>query len=397
VSVEQHKIESVVNRSIEFREELKRLNFTPDSTKSLNRTWSISEVGKLIKKTPQAIRDAEKNGKLPEPTKNDSTGRRKGYSLDEINTIRKLFPPAFVRNPKTDAPCILAVQNFKGGVGKSTIAVHLSQYFTIQGFKVLLIDLDSQASTTTMMGYNPDIDISEDDTLLPFLLGEEQSLDYAIRDTYWGENLKLIPANLQLYGAEYGLAGMMSGRSETIPWMTLKRGLSKITKFDIVILDPPPALGMISLNTMYAANALVIPMPPNMLDLHSTFQFFTMMNEVTNSIGNQDDESSRHGFNFIKILSNRKKQRTTSEKMSSAQDGIISMAKGFYAELMLDTILYESAEIETAAIGGMSIFEMDRPATTPHTHARAINNMEDIGAEILNNIIFHWQSNRAGK
>ncbi len=189
----------------------------------------------------------------------------------------------------------------------------------------------------------------------------------------------------------------MSGRSETIPWMTLKRGLSKITKFDIVILDPPPALGMISLNTMYAANALVIPMPPNMLDLHSTFQFFTMMNEVTNSIGNQDDESSRHGFDCIKILSNRKKQRTTSEKMSSAQDGIISMAKGFYAELMLDTILYESAEIETAAIGGMSIFEMDRPATTPHTHARAINNMEDIGAEILNNIIFHWQSNRAGK
>ncbi len=123
----------------------------------------------------------------PEPTKNDSTGSRKGYSLDEINTIRKLFPPAFVRNPKTDAPCILAVQNFKGGVGKSTIAVHLSQYFTIQGFKVLLIDLDSQASTTTMMGYNPDIDISEDDTLLPFLLGEEQSLDYAIRDTYSGK------------------------------------------------------------------------------------------------------------------------------------------------------------------------------------------------------------------
>ena len=68
----------------------------------------------------------------------------------------------------SDPVSILAIQNFKGGVGKSTTAVHLAQNLAIRGYRVLLIDCDSQASATTLFGYVPDLDLSEDETLYPY-------------------------------------------------------------------------------------------------------------------------------------------------------------------------------------------------------------------------------------
>ncbi|MBH9807654.1 chromosome partitioning protein, partial [Clostridioides difficile] len=71
---------------------------------------------------------------------------------------------------KPEDPCaVIAVQNFKGGVGKSTLSVHLAQYLAIQGYRVCLIDCDSQASSTTLFGYVPDLDLTENQTLYPFL------------------------------------------------------------------------------------------------------------------------------------------------------------------------------------------------------------------------------------
>src|SRR3546814_8556513 len=65
----------------------------------------------------------------------------------------------------SDTPAIISISNFKGGVAKTTIALHAAQHFAIRGYRVLLIDCDSQASTTMMFGYRPDVDLSEDDTL----------------------------------------------------------------------------------------------------------------------------------------------------------------------------------------------------------------------------------------
>ncbi|WP_373604552.1 nucleotide-binding protein, partial [Staphylococcus aureus] len=89
--------------------------------------------------------------------------------------MREVFGTRPWRSPE-DPPAILSVCNFKGGVGKSTIALHLAQHFAINGYRVLFIDCDSQASSTMMFGYRPDVDLEEDDTLYghfhnPELLG----------------------------------------------------------------------------------------------------------------------------------------------------------------------------------------------------------------------------------
>ena len=182
------------------------------------------------------------------------------------------------RDP-ADPLSIIAVQNFKGGVGKSTVSVHLAQYLASSGYRVCLIDCDSQGSSTTMLGYIPDLDIEEDDTLYPFIRNAEMSsLGYALRETHW-DGLWLIPANLRLYSAEYELAARIA-HTDGMLLNRLAEGIQSIAEhFDVVILDPPPALGTVSLSVMRAANALLVPVPPTVLDFSSTTSFLAMLHE----------------------------------------------------------------------------------------------------------------------
>ena len=118
------------------------------------------------------------------------------YSLAELDAMREVFGTRPWRSPD-DPPAIISVCNFKGGVGKSTIALHLAQHFAIHGYRVLMIDCDSQASSTMMFGYRPDIDLSEDDTLYGhFHKPDLQGFRSIIRKTHF-HGLDLVPANLK--------------------------------------------------------------------------------------------------------------------------------------------------------------------------------------------------------
>ena len=155
-----------------------------------------------------------------------------GYALGEINQMRAVFGTRPWRTAG-DPLSVIAVQNFKGSVGKSTVASHLAQYLAIKGYRVCLVDCDSQGSSTAMFGYVPDLDIEEDDTLYPFFRHAEMaSLAYAVRETHW-DGLYLVPANLKLYSSEYELAatGCPDGAQSSQPscrgycadWRSLRR------------------------------------------------------------------------------------------------------------------------------------------------------------------------------
>jgi chromosome partitioning protein len=82
---------------------------------------------------------------------------------------------------------MIAVQNFKGGVGKSTVTTHLAHYFAVQGYRVLVVDCDSQATTTTLFGFNPHFNITREETLYPYLSIDPTQADllYAVKATPW--------------------------------------------------------------------------------------------------------------------------------------------------------------------------------------------------------------------
>jgi chromosome partitioning protein len=174
---------------------------------------------------------------------------------------------------------VLAVANQKGGVAKTTTVASLGAAIQEKGKQVLLVDLDPQGSLTFSMGHDPDklpVSIHE------VLLGEVEP-DAALLDT--PEGMTLLPANIDLAGAEAMLL-MRAGRE-----YALKRALAKITgaaepatkgpdRFDVVIVDCPPSLGVLTLNGLTAADDVIVPLQCETLAHRGVGQFLRTISDV---------------------------------------------------------------------------------------------------------------------
>jgi chromosome partitioning protein len=344
-------------------------------------TFSIGQAAELVGRTPTAIRDAEKDGRLPAPRRTE-TNRRIGYTLAQINDMRGVFGTRPWRDG--DDPCaVIAVQNFKGGVGKSTLSVHLAQFLAIKGYRVALIDCDSQGSATTLFGYVPDLDLKEGDTLYPFLRYDEmRSLDYALRKTHF-DGLELIPANLRLFQSEYELAARMARGSGRL-LDRLAQGIASIAdRFDVIVLDPPPALGAISLSVLRAANALMVPVPPTVMDFSSTAAFLAMLDETLEELASYDLAPA---LNFIRIVASKV------DENKSMQKELLALMRQVFGLAMIRTALKDSAEIDNVTARLMTVYELDNPMTSKAVRDRCLTYLNGVNEEILVDIRATWPS-----
>lgn len=382
-SVGLDRLSLLSDRSSNIIERLRDQVYAPDSRKALNVRFNVKTAAEMVGRTEKALREAEAAGRLPEPEKDPNTGRRTGYSLAQVNLMREHFGALPHRRPEED-PLVLAVQNFKGGVGKSTLVCHLAQFFALKGYRVCVIDCDSQASTTSIFGLNPDVDVDEDeDTLYPFFRhGGPTNLNYALRATYW-PGIALIPANLGLYDAEYEFAARMAREADFV-LDRLRNGISTIKNhFDVVLLDPPPALGMISLSVLRAADALLIPAPPNNIDFGSTAHFLKMMSATLEQIA---DVGGARDYAFVKILA------TKMNDNKSAHGAIKRMMDAVFPEEMMQAVLKDSAEIDNATANLATVYEITGPAARTETHKRCRAYLDAVGREVEILIRKTWPS-----
>jgi chromosome partitioning protein len=376
-------IADLYNRSLDVLSSLRARGDAAGNQERIAPRFSITRAAELVGRTGASIRDAEKEGRLP-TVERTATGRRVGYTLAEINQMRTVFGTRPWRAP-TDPVSVIAVQNFKGGVGKSTVSTHLAQYLATQGYRVCLIDCDSQGSATTMFGYVPDLDITEDDTLYPFIRNAEMSsLAYAVRATHW-DGLALIPANLKLYSAEYELAARIA-RADKSLLNRLAEGIASISEhFDVIILDPPPALGTLSLSVMRAANALLVPIPPTVVDFTSTTTFLAMLYET---MGVLEDQDMPINLSWMRMLATR------ADEGKSMQRELLSIMRNLFGEQMLRTVLKDSAEIDNASARLMTVYDLDGPVTSRETYQRCLTYLNAMNAEIETLIRLTWPSHR---
>lgn len=145
---------------------------------------------------------------------------------------------------------VLAFCMQKGGVGKTTTTLSLGVALARRGARVLLIDIDPQANLTQGLGVDPaEVEYS----IYEVLLNPEQGSDFATIATDAG--VGLIPSTLDLAGAELELAGKV-GRE-----LLLREALTTTrTHYDYILLDPPPSLGLFTLNALAAADAVIVPL-----------------------------------------------------------------------------------------------------------------------------------------
>ncbi|MBM3653980.1 MAG: MerR family transcriptional regulator, partial [Alphaproteobacteria bacterium] len=140
--------------------------FPPEAKKQLRR-FTSGEAAKLIGVTDSYLRHLDGLGRGLDPEK--TSGGRRAYTLEQIHALRQHLAKSkasyLPKRLANDHLQVVAVTNFKGGSGKTTTAAHLAQYFALRGYRVLAVDLDPQASLSALFGYQPEFDVSENETL----------------------------------------------------------------------------------------------------------------------------------------------------------------------------------------------------------------------------------------
>lgn len=268
------------------------------------------------------------NPELPQG-RTETEGGAKWFTLDEVLRLRAHFAAEGSKTkeylpwrPKGLPAKIVAVANFKGGVGKTSTAAHLAMSAALDGYKVLVIDLDSQGSMTSIFGGKVE---DEWDTIFPLLarhygrhLQEENRLRVQrneapqpiddtlaeamkigahdlIQKTHWS-NIDLIGAQLNLYWSEFQIpVWRMSARSWKL-WDALTDSLEAdgiLSDYDLVFLDTPPALGYLTINGLAASDILLVPLGASFLEFDSTGRFFEMLHSTFQSIEDGENMAAR--------------------------------------------------------------------------------------------------------
>ena len=173
---------------------------------------------------------------------------------------------------------IISIFNQKGGCGKSTTAINLASYLAKHGKKTLLIDMDSQANSTVGVGID-DEELTE--SIYDLLYKQDfkkESILKVIKETNYPK-LHIIPSDISLANAEITLSSVMS--RETV----LKRILASLDDiYQYIIIDCPPSLGLLSVNSLVASNHLIIPVDPSFFSMKGIKNLISSFNSIKENL-----------------------------------------------------------------------------------------------------------------
>lgn len=224
----------------------------------------------------------------------------------------------------------IAIGNQKGGVGKTTSTACIGAALALQGRRVLLIDLDAQQNLTFTLTQNEDPETSIYDTLV-----KDQPLPIvSVR-----ENLDLVPASLDLARAEIDMATMMAREGILKSYLDEQK-----EKYDYILMDCSPSLGIVTTNALVAADKLYILLTAEALPLKG----LTMLDDIVREVKRRVNPTLELGGVFFTRFNNRKLNKE-----------VISMVEKRYGEKVFQTKIRENIAIAEMPLSGQTIFEYD--------------------------------------
>lgn len=365
--------------------------FPPTAQKSL-RNFQVSEAAKLLGVNSGYLRNLSLDGKGPDPQVTAS-GRR-SYSAGQIRALRHYLDENG-RSSKRYVPWrrgseslqVVAVVNFKGGSGKTTTAAHLAQHLALRGHRVLAIDLDPQASLSSLHGFQPEFDVGENETLYGAIRYDDacRPLREVIKKTNF-PGLDIVPGNIELMEFEYDTPRVLAMKSgpadDRLFFARLEDALKRIADdYDVVIIDCPPQLGYLTMSALCTATAVLITVHPQMLDVMSMCQFLLMMGDLLSHL---KKAGGNMGYDWLRYLITRY------EPSDGPQTQMLSFLRSLFGQHVLINPMLKSVAISDAGITKQTLYEVERKQFTASTYDRAMEALDAVNGEIEHLIHAAW-------
>ncbi|MFG1315497.1 plasmid partitioning protein RepA [Xanthobacter autotrophicus] len=362
-------------------------DFPPAAQKTIRR-FSPAEASKFIGIHEGYLRQLVAEGKGPPPQSNN----RRTYSVEDIEALRTELDRdgkgtrRYIPHRRGDEPLqIISVMNFKGGSGKTTTAAHLAQFLAFRGYRVLAIDLDPQASLSTLFGHQPEMDVADNETLYGAIRYDDHRREMAeiVRSTYI-PNLHVIPGQLELMEFEHETPKALLERSaqHSLFFARIGEAIAQVSHaYDVVVIDCPPQLGFLTLSALCAATAVLITVHPQMLDVMSMSQFLNMTGSLLDVVANAGGATQ---YDWMRYLVTRY------EPSDGPQTTMVGLMRSIFGSRVLTHPMLKSTAIADAGLTKQTLYEVERQQFTRGTYDRAVEALDLVNGELEDLVKHVW-------
>lgn len=416
-------------QSLKMQGWIRQQTFSPEMAKTLRR-FSSWEVAELIFKVNQSTLRGRlaADPSLPQGVVEED-GRQRWYSLEEVNELRRRLKvnrkSMMPKRPVGKRAIRAAIANFKGGAGKSTVALHFAHAAALDGYRVLCVDFDPQATLSHSMGLsdvaeeftvwgvmardliqetarmNSSAQGAESGTALPrrrlpasvtdMGLTDLRNSDF-IKPTSW-PTIDIIPSCANAAFVEFASAQYRHLNPEWSFFASVSRFLDTLPDdaYDMIIFDCPPAIGYQSMNAVFAADVLYIPSGPGYWEYDSTTSFIGQLSEALEDLSRFSNAVPAGTMNLPKAFCDVRFLLTRYEPSNELHRAMRSAFGKVFGDRVTENPIEMTRAVEQSGRFLSSIYEMDYREMTRETWRRARGSFDVAYEEFRDHLISAWE------